>query len=89
MSKDYSELNPRAQSHQEFLDAIREELDAGTWTTTPELKDKLLDRDDVTWKKSYVRSMLTYARPYLKDNGDIEVDSDPRGGEETYLWRLA
>ena len=88
MSEGYGELNPDSRRHQDFLDAIVDELDSESWMTTPELKDALAKHEDVTWKDSHIRSMLTYARPYLVDNGDIEIDEDPRGGNPTYLWRL-
>ena len=91
MSEKYGDLNPNARRHRRFLDAIVDVLDPEVYISTPELAEQLEDKlkDENSWEPGYIRSMLTYARPYLVDEGRIEVDEDPRGGNPTYLWRKA
>ena len=76
-------------SHRELVEAVEKVLkEEGSWVSTPTLVSKISKQTEVDMEGSYIRSLLTYIRQYMLDEGTIEIQREREGGEETIYWKV-
>jgi hypothetical protein len=96
MSDRYHEFNPEVEQHQQLAAAIVDVIDEDDRKQVPtgDIHRSLMDRgwasdtDSSVWSPGWLRALITYARPYLIDQGQVKTTEKQEQGNPTHYWEV-